>query len=117
MNPFHFRGDFGGDGKTDNKSQSASFFPSTTANPDLVYPEGTASKSTRTSGSGDPARNSPGHRDSGFALAIGAINDNILLTDTSDGLFALDSISLEIDTGSGTIESFIGPDDGFGLGI
>jgi len=38
------------------------------AKPELVYPEGTDLQLTRPSGSGDPARNSPGHRDSGFAL-------------------------------------------------
>jgi len=34
----------------------------------MVYPESSASKSTRPSGSGAPERNRPGHSDSGFAL-------------------------------------------------
>ncbi len=40
------------------------------AKPELVYPESTTPKSTRPSGSGDLARNSPGHRDSSFALVL-----------------------------------------------
>ena len=40
------------------------------AKPELVYSEGTAPKLTRPSGSGDLARNSPGHRNSGFALNV-----------------------------------------------
>jgi hypothetical protein len=39
------------------------------AEPELVYPESTEFKSTRPSGSGDPAQNSTGHSNSGFALA------------------------------------------------
>ena len=40
----------------------------TIAKPELVYLEGTASEPTRPPGSGDPAGNFPGHRNSGFAL-------------------------------------------------
>lgn len=51
------------------------------------------------------------------ALATGAVGYNILFTDTTDGIFALDFISLTITTSQGTIDSVIGPDDGFGLGV
>ena len=51
------------------------------------------------------------------ALATGAVGYDMLFTDTSDGIFAMDYISLAIDTTTGTLESVIGPDDEFGLGI
>ena len=51
------------------------------------------------------------------ALATGAVGYHMLFTDTSDGIFALDYISLVINTSAGTLQSVIGSKDGFGLGI
>ena len=40
-----------------------------------------------------------------------------LATDTNDGLFAIDYLSLAIETPSGIIESFIDSNDGFGISL
>lgn len=52
------------------------------------------------------------------ALAGGNINMSTVFTDTDDALFAIDFLSLSIDTvARGTIVSQFGPNSGFGLGI
>jgi hypothetical protein len=51
------------------------------------------------------------------ALATGSIGLLATLTDTFDGLFAIDFLSLTIVTGSGTAVALIDSNDGFGIGI
>jgi hypothetical protein len=51
-------------------------------------------------------------------LAIGSVGYSILITSTgNNGLFAMTSLSLDITTADGEVQAFIGPNDGFGLGI
>lgn len=50
-------------------------------------------------------------------LLSGRVGVSFLATDTQDGLFALDFLSLNIETSAGTVESFIDDNDGFGLGL
>ena len=51
-------------------------------------------------------------------LLSGAVGMTAHLTDTADGVFALDTIQLNITTSTGTILSYYGsPADGFGIGI
>ncbi|MFC1676693.1 PEP-CTERM sorting domain-containing protein [Planctomycetota bacterium] len=56
------------------------------------------------------------------ALATGEVGMHLLFTDTDDGLFAIDFISLTIETSTETVEAYHGwpiggENDGFGLGI
>jgi len=56
------------------------------------------------------------------ALAAGRVGLNALFTDTVDSMFAIDFISLTIQTSTATIESFYGwpvgsENDGFGIGL
>jgi hypothetical protein len=51
------------------------------------------------------------------ALASGSIGLSATLTDTFDGLFAIDFLSLAIATATETTLAFIGDNDGFGIGI
>lgn len=51
------------------------------------------------------------------ALQAGEVGLLFLATDTNDGLFAIDYLSLEINTTAGTVESFIDTNDGFKIGI
>ena len=50
------------------------------AKPELMCPESTTAKSMRPSGSGDLALNSPGHKDSGFALKPYLDSSNLIGT-------------------------------------
>ena len=51
------------------------------------------------------------------ALASGSVGLLATFTDTSDGLFAIDYVSLTIQTASGMTTAIIGLDDGFGIGV
>ena len=50
-------------------------------------------------------------------LQQGLVGLSFLGTDTDDGLFAIDFLALAIETTSGTVTSFIDPDNGFGIGL
>jgi hypothetical protein len=50
-------------------------------------------------------------------LAGGAVGVTGVLTDTLDGLFAIDFLSLTLVTGTGTTIAFIDRNNGFGIGI
>src|SRR5262249_7685057 len=50
-------------------------------------------------------------------LATGSVGVSATFTDTSDGLFAIDFLSLAITTASGTTTAFIGSNNGFGIGL
>jgi hypothetical protein len=50
-------------------------------------------------------------------LQTGKVGIWFLATDTDDGLFAIDFLSLKITTASATTESFIASNDGFGIGL
>jgi len=61
----------------------------------------------------------PAPVDPGFfpALKGGQLGVSFAFTDTNDGLFAIDDFSIEIVTGSGTINASYGEPNGYGLGI
>lgn len=50
-------------------------------------------------------------------LAGGRVGLSFLATDTDDGLFAIDFLSLSVATASGGVEAFIDANDGFGIGL
>lgn len=50
-------------------------------------------------------------------LQTGAIGYDLLFTDTSDGIFAMDFVGLRITTPTRTIDAFLDPNDGYGKGI
>src|SRR5439155_18380905 len=52
------------------------------------------------------------------SLYGGSVGLTALITDTSDGWFAIDTINLHIDTVTGPLDIFYGsPANGFGIGI
>jgi hypothetical protein len=51
------------------------------------------------------------------ALASGSMGYQFLFTDTDDGLFAIDFLALSITTASGTLQSLLDTNNGFGIGI
>ncbi len=76
----------------------------------------------------DPAMIDQGTLDTGvFSVAIAPVFFPVLasgslgllatFTDTSDGLFAIDYVSLTIQTASGVTTALIGLNDGFGIGV